>query len=117
MNHFTCTIDLDAKPTLAKLAMLQNVEGKKIKIIEEVAPFWESLGDQLDFDESGSKLSLIKAEHPINPVGCCRAMFQHWLNGNGVTPCSWGKLVKLLEDLDQEVLAQDIQHALSASTK
>ena len=116
MNRFTCMIDLDAKPTLAKLAMLRNVEGKKIKIIERVAPFWESLGDQLDFDESGSKLSLIKADHSTSEA-CCRAMFQHWLNGNGITPCSWRTFIELLKDLDQEVLAQDIRHALSASTK
>ena len=105
---------LDATPTLAKLSLLRATRGKKIKIIERVAPFWESLGDQLDFDESGSKLSLIKADHSTSEA-CCRAMFQHWLNGNGVTPCSWRTLIELLEDLDQEVLAQDIRHALSAS--
>ena len=112
-----CIITLDAKPTLAKLAVLRTAEGKKIKIIERVAPFWQSLGDQLDFDESGSKLALIKAEHPTNPEACCRAMFQHWLNGNGVKPCSWRKLVELIDDLDQEVLAQEIQTALLTSVK
>ena len=121
---YTCTnnnalifLNTDSQPTLTKLFMLRTAEGKKIKIIERVAPFWQSLGDQLEFDESGSKLSLIEAEHPTDPVGCCRAMFQHWLNGNGVTPCSWGKFIELLKDLDQEVLAQEIQNALSASTK
>ena len=39
-------------PTLAKLSMLQTSGGKKIKIIEKVAPMWQTLGDQLDFDES-----------------------------------------------------------------
>ena len=107
----------DATPSLAKLAVLRTAEGKKIKIIERVAPFWQSLGDQLDFDKSGSKLALIKAEHPTNPEACCRAMFQHWLNGNGVRPCSWRKLVELIDDLDQEVLAQEIQTALLTSAK
>ena len=105
----------DATPTLAKLSLLRTAGGKKIKIIERVAPSWQSLGDQLDFDESGSRLALIKAEYPTNPVACCRAMFQHWLNGNGVTPCSWRMLIELLDVLDQEVLAQEIQSALSAS--
>jgi hypothetical protein len=101
-------------PSLGKLSLLRTAHGKKIKIIERVAPFWQSLGDQLDFDESGSKLKSIKADHSTSEA-CCRAMFQHWLSGNGVTPCSWRKLIELLNDLDQVVLAQDIQNALSAS--
>ena len=108
---------LDATPTLAKLAVLRTAGGKKIKIIERVAPFWQELGDQLDFDESGSRLALIKAEHPTNPVACCRAMFQHWLMGNGVTPCSWRMLIQLLNDVDKKGLAKDIKSALSASAK
>ena len=106
---------LDPKPTLAKLRLLRTPQGKKIKIIERVAPFWQSIGDQLDFDDNGSKLALIKAEYPANPVACCRAVFQHWLSGNGLTPCSWRTLIDLLDDLDEVVLAQDIQSALSAS--
>ena len=109
-------ISLDATPTLAKLSVLRTAGGKKIKIIERVAPFWQSLGDQLDFDESGSKLSLIKADHSTSEA-CCRAMFQHWLNGNGVSPCSWHTLIELLDDLDQEVLAQEIRNAVSASSR
>ena len=108
--------NLDATPTLAKLRVLQTAEGKKIKIVERVAPFWQSLGDQLDFDGTGSKLALIKADHSTGEA-CCRAMFQHWLNGNGVRPCSWRKLIKLIDDLDEEVLAQEIEAALLPSTK
>ena len=92
--------------------MLQTVKGKKIKIIETVAPIWQILGDQLDFDESGSKVALIEVKYPTNPEACCRAMFQHWLNGNGVTPCSWRMLIKLLNALDKGILAQEIQSAL-----
>ena len=107
------SISSDASLTLAKLAVLRTANGKKIKIIERVAPFWQSLGDQLNFDESGSKLALIEADHSTSEA-CCRAMFQHWLNGNGVTPCSWCTLIGLLDDLDQEVLAQEIEDAVSA---
>ena len=114
MYYYNCyVLYSDAKPSLAKLSLLRTDQGKKIKIIERVAPFWQRFGDQLDFDESGSKLALIKADHSTSE-DCCRAMFQHWLNGNGVTPCSWGMLIDLLDDLDQEVLAQEIQSALSA---
>ena len=104
----------DAKPTLAKLSLLRAAQRKNIKVIKRVAPFWQRLGDQLDFDENGSKLATINADHTTSEA-CCRAMFRHWLSGNGVTPCSWGTLVDLLDDLDEVVLAQEIQSALSAT--
>jgi hypothetical protein len=91
--------------------VLKTAEGKKIKVIESVAPVWQSLGDLLEFDSSGSKLGLIKATHPNDPKECCRDMFQHWLNGNGVRPCSWGKLIELLEDCDLDDLAAGIRSA------
>ena len=113
LQNIILSISSDATPTLAKLAVLRTANGKKIKIIERVAPFWQSLGDQLDFDESGSKLALIKADHSTSEA-CCRAMFQHWLNGNGITPYSWRTLIGLLDDLDEEVLAQEIEDVVSS---
>ena len=98
----------DATPTLAKLLILKTPEGKKIKIISIVAPQWQVLGDQLDFDEYGGKLDLIRASNPADLEACCREMFQHWLKGNGVRPCSWRKLIELLEDCDFEVLADQV---------
>ena len=94
--------------------MLKTAEGKKIKIIESVAPLWQSLGDQLEFDSCGSMLRLIKATHPTDPKACCRDMFQHWLNGNGVRPCSWRKLIEMLEDCDLDDLAAQVRLACTS---
>ena len=85
---------------LGKLSVLKTAAGKKIKIIESVAPLWQSLVDKLEFDSSGSKLGLIKATHP---------------NGNGVRPCSWCKLIELLEDCDLDDLASEVVHECSDS--
>ena len=93
--------------------MMRNAEEKKVKIVETVAPKWQRLGDQLEFDERGSQLDLIKAKYPNDPVECCREMFKHWLNGNGVRPCSWRKLIQLLKDCDFEVLAEDVNSVLT----
>ena len=106
-------IDLDATPTLGRLSVLRTAEGKKIKIIEAVAPRWQTLGDQLEFDSRGIKLGLIKATHPTDLIACCREMFQHWLNGHGVRPCSWHKLIELLEDCDLAELAKEVHSAFS----
>ena len=100
-------------PILGKLTVLRTPEGIKINTIKKVTPKWQTLGDQLEFDESGSELELIKAKYPNDPEACCRSMFQHWLKGNGVRPCSWSKLIELLEDCDLEVLASEISAALS----
>ena len=64
-------------PTLGKLTVLRTPEGIKIITIKKVTPKWQTLGDQLEFDESGSELELIKAKYPNNPEACCRSMFQH----------------------------------------
>ena len=94
--------------------MLKTAEGKKVKIISTVASRWRTLGDQLEFDEFGSKLDTIKTKNNNDPEECCREMFQHWLKGSGVRPCSWRKLIELLEDCDFEVLAGQVNSVFNA---
>jgi hypothetical protein len=94
--------------------MLKTREGKKIKIIATVASRWQELGDQLEFDEFSAKLDAIKTKNNNDPEACCREMFQHWLKGNGVRPCSWRKLIELLEDCDFEVLAGQVNSVFAA---
>ena len=108
---------IDAQPSLAELLLLKSADGKKIRIISRLAPHWNDLGVLMNFDQTGAEVETIERKYRSDPKDCCRAMFQHWLNGNGVSPCTWGKLIELIEDLDQEVLAQEIQNALLASTK
>ena len=104
----------DTPPTLKKLSMMKTAKGKKIRIMETVASKWKRLGDQLEFDELGSKLENIKTKNRDDPEECCREMFQHWLKGDGVRPCSWRKLIELLEDCDFEVLAEQVNSVFNA---
>ena len=99
----------DDCPTLKKLSLLKTAEGKKVKIIPTVAPQWQSLGDQLEFDKNGKKLKEIEDKYPGDPKACCRSMFQHWIDGNGVQPCSWRQLIEILDDCEFEELAEEIQ--------
>ena len=69
----------------------------------------------MNFDRTGAKIESINQKYRGDPEDCCCAMFQHWLSGNGVRPCSWGTLIELLEDCDQQALLEEIQSALSAS--
>lgn len=101
-----------AKPRLAQLTLLKTTEGQKVQIIQDVAPKWKDFGISLDFDPDGRTLDLIEAEQKINgPVACCRAMFQHWLAGNGA-PATWDTLMELLQDAEQSHLAQQIKAVL-----
>ena len=100
--------DLDGTPTLKNLSILKTSEGKRLKIISAVASRWQALGDQLEFDGFGAKLDAIKIKNHGDPEACCREMFQHWLKGSGVRPCSWRKLIELLKDCDFEVLAGQV---------
>ena len=100
------------EPTLAELFLLETASGK-VQVIKRVAPCWYDLGILLNFDKSGTQLEIIKAEYRSEPVPCCRAMFQYWLNGNGRGPHSWRTLIKLLVDSDQEILAREVQCTLN----
>ena len=103
----------DTSPTLdlATLSMMKTANGEKIKIIETVAPRWQELGAQMKFDKVGTKLDIIKAKHN-DPKDCSREMFQYWLRGSGVRPCSWKKLIELLQECDFELLADQVREAV-----
>ena len=93
--------------------MLKTAEGKKINIITKVTPRWQTFGDLLEFDEDGTTLGVIESNH-LKAEVCCRAMFQHWIKGNGVRPCSWRKLIELLEDCDFGTLSEEVSTVFSA---
>ena len=91
---------------------MKTTEGQKIRIIRDLAPEWKDFGVSLNFDPEGRTVNLIEAEQKMNgPVACCRAMFQHWLAGNGV-PATWGTLIELLQDAEQSHLAEQIKGVL-----
>ena len=87
-----------------------------MNVIKCLAPKWTDLGDLLEFDSSSSKLEEIEEKYPNNPEACCRAMFIHWLKGNGVQPCTWSKLIELLKHCEQKKLANEVEAAISATS-
>ena len=82
-----------------------------------MAPCWRDLGHLMDFDQRGKEVETIEQKYRGDPKDCCCALFQNWLDGMGVRPCSWGTLIELLNDLDQDALVEEIQSVLSASAK
>ena len=84
-----------------------------MEIIKSVTPKWKDFGSLLDFDEAGTHLELLEAQYGRNAMDCCRAMFQYWLQGNGVE-ATWDKLVELLADSQMSILASDLQGILKS---
>jgi len=106
-------ITLTDEVSLDKLSLMKLSCGERVKIIETVAKDWRKVGCQLNFDRVGNQLDIIEREKLKDPVACCEAMFQHWLNGNGVKPTTWNKLIDILTDCQHVVLAQQVKRALT----
>ena len=105
----TCTYDmLDSQPTLRQLKLLESGE-EKIKIMESVCPQWKTIGTLMDFDDLGSKISLIE-EETSNLEDRLIRVLRLWLNGEGRTykPASWRTLILLLKDCGYSALAEKL---------
>ena len=89
--------------------MLLEGKGKKVEIINKVAPNWKTFGVHLEFDRDGSMLDLIEKRNFRDPIDCCRDMFQYWLKGNGVKPLSWSTVTSILRSVGLAVLAKDLE--------
>ena len=74
-----------------------EISGHSVEIIKELAPRWHIFGDHLGFDSNGRNIEIFRRQNRGELVDGCRAMFQYWLEGNGVTPTSWQTLARLLE--------------------
>ena len=114
-QFFKCiSLVVDDTPSLGKLSFLRTAQGKNVKVIQTVAPKWQNLGDMMEFDADGMKLDEISKKFCGDDEKCCRAVFQKWIKGDGIRPCSWRKLIELLENCKFEELASDLQSVFEA---
>ena len=94
-----------------KLQILQTQNGTKIRIINELAPSCSTFGYLLNFDDHGFVVEFIK-KSSSDPIECCRTIFQYWISGCGVRPCTWRKLTELIKDCEKEAFAEEIEAAI-----
>ena len=100
-------------PSLSQLSVLWTQSGNRIEIIKTVSPRWKDIGALLDFDETGRTLNQIEADRGREGVeSCCRVVFQHWLEGNGVEPATWATLLQILKGCQFRNLATQVRDAL-----
>ena len=75
--------------------MLEGVDGRKVQVIERVAPDWIYLAEVLGFDHFRI---MIIYEDWGREERACQEMFMRWLDGGHdlVQPCTWDTLIKCL---------------------
>lgn len=99
----------DDRPTMKELSVLKSSKShQKVKIIETLAPNWRSVGLQLSL--KSERLDIIDANNPRDVRKCCERMFEEWLHSPSA---SWKTLITVLEDLDYNVLAGDVEEILN----
>ena len=76
--------------------MLEGVHGRKVRVIENVAPHWQALAVALRFDQS--RIKIIEEDYKSSTEKACQEMFMRWLRGEHdlASPCSWCTLLKCL---------------------
>ena len=112
VDYILCSECTGKKPRIAQLMKLKTTKGERVNIMESIAPSWKKLGFLMDLDSSGQKVENIEAEHAHKQNGqdiCCQKLFTLWLDGPDAT---WGNLIELLVDLEQNELAKQVRDAL-----
>ena len=94
-----------------KQLRLIKIGSRKVKITETVCKKWKEIGELLDFDDSGNRVTIIGNE--TNGLeNCLTEVWQRWRNGESrdYQPASWRKLIELLEDIDHRALAAELDN-------
>ena len=80
-----------------------------IHVIPAVATDWYKLGVVLLDPKYENELTIIETDSK-NVVSCCRKMFSKWLNTDELA--SWNKLIKVLQIVQLNNVANDIEQIL-----
>ena len=84
------------QPKLHELQLLEGVDGRKVRVIERVAPDWKDLAIALDFDQY--RIKTMEKDYRASMEEACQEMFMRWLAGGHdlAQPCTWDTLIKCL---------------------
>jgi len=67
-------------------------------VIPRVAAYWSVLADYLEYELEYKQL--IQKKCNSDPLECCVMLLEDWLSSKrGISPKSWGVLIKILKDI------------------
>ena len=91
-------LHLGKAPKLHELLLLKYANGKELRIMEAVAPFWKKVANTLGFDEA--RIRAIEIGCHYQPEDATREMFCRWLEGDRhLKPATWSTLIQSLKDV------------------
>ena len=107
-------------PTLGQLMVLKYVdEGKmkRVRIISTASHKWKDIASLICDDTN--KISVLEQKHQNDPNECLRGVFIHnFINKKPQNYSQdWSGLVELLNDIELEAVAKEVEHALSCMAK
>ena len=103
---------LDSRPELRELHILSR-DDKTVRIRDGAASKWKDLAIQLNFQPG--TINIIQSDSYYRSEDAFDMVMSRWLNGGGRHPVTWKTLIRALEDIDLNVLAQDVQQTLEVS--
>ena len=110
-SEFRCFLAVD-RPNLYQLQKIEGQGGRTVKLIEQVAPFWDQLACSLHFRPA--VIQAIDRDHR-KCERACMDMSTRWLEGSARQPVTWKTLIAALRDSGQcnlEKLATVLDAAL-----
>ena len=108
LNTLVLVWNSNSCPEMRELHKLSRGD-KIVKIRDEAASRWKDLAIQLNFHRGVIKT--IQKDSDGNEDAFDELM-SRWLEGAGRKPVIWRTLIRALEDIDLNVLAQNIQQTL-----
>ena len=102
---------IDGQPKIHELERLSFKNGDTIKIIEDIAPKWETVAFGLKLPSS--RVEIIKRDYKDRCEDACHEMLQRWLDGiNGTLGCTWKSMIKVLQESNYSKLAQSLKSSI-----
>ena len=103
-------------PTLDELMILKYTdkgEKKKLRIISKASHKWKDIASLICDD--ANKTSILEQKYQNDPNECLRQVFIHnFINKKPHNYTQdWSGLIELLDDIDLETVAKEVEHALS----
>ena len=97
-------LHLGKAPKLHELLLLKYANGKELRIMEAVAPFWKKVANTLGFDEA--RIRAIEIGCHYQPEDATREMFCRWLEGDRhLKSATWSTLIQSLKDVNLTEIA------------
>lgn len=112
----THPLSLDQRPLLPlnmETLLLCKNGNKSVRVVDELAPYWRTIGCFLRFRECDLE-ALSKSNQ--SEEECCRRMLSMWLDGcndeNDSRPKSWATLINVIKCARRGTLSKQIQEVV-----